>query len=136
MYLLFVLGFKGQSKPNLLKQETSSLACLIRILFRMYHDESRKESWDEVEQKMLRYGTGDECGVSQSEHRLNTRYISCTLFGAYLISQEFLGTISRDLIFASYEGESEGERVYANVYIFQICLENLDIFFRLRFIVS
>ncbi|XP_028406357.1 brefeldin A-inhibited guanine nucleotide-exchange protein 1-like [Dendronephthya gigantea] len=51
---LWKAGFKGQSKPNLLKQETSSLACLLRILFRMYDDESRKESWEEVEQRMLR----------------------------------------------------------------------------------
>lgn len=48
-------GFKGQSKPNLLKQETSSLACLLRILFRMYDDETRKESWQDIEQRILRY---------------------------------------------------------------------------------
>ena len=48
-------GFKGQSKPNLLKQETSSLACLLRILFRMYADETRKESWQDIEQRILRY---------------------------------------------------------------------------------
>ncbi|XP_046858514.1 brefeldin A-inhibited guanine nucleotide-exchange protein 1-like [Xenia sp. Carnegie-2017] len=44
----------GQSKPNLLKQETSSFACLLRILFRMYDDVARKESWEGVEEKVLR----------------------------------------------------------------------------------
>ncbi|PIO36242.1 hypothetical protein AB205_0097140 [Aquarana catesbeiana] len=44
---LWKAGFKGKSKPNLLKQETSSLACGLRILFRMYMDESRKSAWDE-----------------------------------------------------------------------------------------
>ncbi|CAB3982629.1 brefeldin A-inhibited guanine nucleotide-exchange 1 isoform X1 [Paramuricea clavata] len=51
---LWKAGFKGQSKPNLLKQETSSLACLLRILFRMYDDETRRDSWQDVEQRMLR----------------------------------------------------------------------------------
>ncbi|KAL7984261.1 hypothetical protein Chor_002831, partial [Crotalus horridus] len=45
--------FKGKSKPNLLKQETSSLACGLRILFRMYMDESRKDAWEEVQQRLL-----------------------------------------------------------------------------------
>lgn len=47
-------GFKGKSKPNLLKQETSSLACGLRILFRMYTDESRASAWDEVQQRLLK----------------------------------------------------------------------------------
>ncbi|NXC20017.1 BIG1 protein, partial [Corythaeola cristata] len=47
------LGFKGKSKPNLLKQETSSLACGLRILFRMYVDESRTSAWEEVQQRLL-----------------------------------------------------------------------------------
>ena len=48
------LGFKGKSKPNLLKQETSSLACCLRILFRMYVDENRRDSWEEIQQRLLR----------------------------------------------------------------------------------
>ncbi|NXP76531.1 BIG2 protein, partial [Ramphastos sulfuratus] len=47
------LGFKGKSKPNLLKQETSSLACCLRILFRMYVDENRQDSWDSIQQRLL-----------------------------------------------------------------------------------
>ncbi|NXO39446.1 BIG1 protein, partial [Locustella ochotensis] len=47
------VGFKGKSKPNLLKQETSSLACGLRILFRMYTDESRTSAWEEVQQRLL-----------------------------------------------------------------------------------
>ncbi|KAM9307961.1 brefeldin A-inhibited guanine nucleotide-exchange protein 1 [Gastrophryne carolinensis] len=50
---LWKAGFKGKSKPNLLKQETSSLACGLRILFRMYMDESRKDAWGEVQQRLL-----------------------------------------------------------------------------------
>uniref|UniRef100_A0A8C9UHX7 ARF guanine nucleotide exchange factor 2 n=1 Tax=Serinus canaria TaxID=9135 RepID=A0A8C9UHX7_SERCA len=51
--VLWRAGFKGKSKPNLLKQETSSLACCLRILFRMYVDESRREAWDAVQQRLL-----------------------------------------------------------------------------------
>ncbi|XP_075427392.1 brefeldin A-inhibited guanine nucleotide-exchange protein 2 [Ascaphus truei] len=50
---LWRAGFKGKSKPNLLKQETSSLACGLRILFRMYTDESRKDSWEDIQQRLL-----------------------------------------------------------------------------------
>uniref|UniRef100_A0A674NWK5 ARF guanine nucleotide exchange factor 1 n=1 Tax=Takifugu rubripes TaxID=31033 RepID=A0A674NWK5_TAKRU len=51
--LLWKAGFKGKSKPNLLKQETSSLACGLRILFRMYMDESRQDAWEEVQRRLL-----------------------------------------------------------------------------------
>ncbi|XP_005992094.2 brefeldin A-inhibited guanine nucleotide-exchange protein 2 [Latimeria chalumnae] len=50
---LWRAGFKGKSKPNLLKQETSSLAACLRILFRMYMDENRKNSWDEIQERLL-----------------------------------------------------------------------------------
>ncbi|KAJ1123190.1 hypothetical protein NDU88_001663, partial [Pleurodeles waltl] len=50
---LWRAGFKGKSKPNLLKQETSSLACCLRILFRMYIDEKRKDSWDDIQERLL-----------------------------------------------------------------------------------
>uniref|UniRef100_A0A9L0RE53 ADP ribosylation factor guanine nucleotide exchange factor 2 n=1 Tax=Equus caballus TaxID=9796 RepID=A0A9L0RE53_HORSE len=51
--VLWRAGFKGKSKPNLLKQETSSLACCLRILFRMYVDENRRDSWAEIQQRLL-----------------------------------------------------------------------------------
>uniref|UniRef100_A0A8C5TJW2 ADP ribosylation factor guanine nucleotide exchange factor 2 n=1 Tax=Malurus cyaneus samueli TaxID=2593467 RepID=A0A8C5TJW2_9PASS len=51
--VLWRAGFKGKSKPNLLKQETSSLACCLRILFRMDADESRREAWGAVQQRLL-----------------------------------------------------------------------------------
>ena len=62
----FSPGFKGKSKPNLLKQETSSLACLIRILFKMYSDEARKDSWPEVERRTLRWDDDDDAGQRPS----------------------------------------------------------------------
>ncbi|KAG8447080.1 hypothetical protein GDO86_014507 [Hymenochirus boettgeri] len=50
---LWRAGFKGKSKPNLLKQETSSLACCLRILFRMYTDEKRRDSWEDIQSRLL-----------------------------------------------------------------------------------
>ena len=52
VYCLFA-GFKGKAKPNLLKQETQSLACLFRILFRMYNDDSRRDAWPQVQEKII-----------------------------------------------------------------------------------
>lgn len=57
MCVCMFAGFKGKSKPNLLKQETSSLACGLRILFRMYTDESRQDAWEEVQRRLLKYAT-------------------------------------------------------------------------------
>ncbi|CAB1326107.1 unnamed protein product [Coregonus sp. 'balchen'] len=53
--VLWKAGFKGKSKPNLLKQETNSLACGLRILFRMYTDDSRKAAREEVQRQLLKY---------------------------------------------------------------------------------
>uniref|UniRef100_A0A3B3C0H7 ADP-ribosylation factor guanine nucleotide-exchange factor 2 (brefeldin A-inhibited) n=1 Tax=Oryzias melastigma TaxID=30732 RepID=A0A3B3C0H7_ORYME len=46
-------AFKGKSKPNLLKQETSSLACSLRILFRMYSDPQLQDSWPDIQTRLL-----------------------------------------------------------------------------------
>ncbi|XP_041360036.1 brefeldin A-inhibited guanine nucleotide-exchange protein 1-like isoform X2 [Gigantopelta aegis] len=51
--ILWKAGFKGKAKPNLLKQETQSLACLFRILFRMYNDETRTEDWPAIEKRLI-----------------------------------------------------------------------------------
>ncbi|CAH0546224.1 unnamed protein product [Brassicogethes aeneus] len=51
--LLWKAGYKGSIKPNLLKQETQSLACLLRILFKMYGDESREQHWPSIETKLI-----------------------------------------------------------------------------------
>ncbi|XP_060930165.1 brefeldin A-inhibited guanine nucleotide-exchange protein 2 isoform X3 [Limanda limanda] len=50
---LWRAGFKGKSKPNLLKQETSSLACSLRILFKMYSDPQLKDSWPDIQTRLL-----------------------------------------------------------------------------------
>ncbi|KAL7016561.1 hypothetical protein ACKWTF_010064 [Chironomus riparius] len=51
--VLWKAGFKGSVKPNLLKQETQSLACVLRILFKMYSDENRQNDWIDIEQRLI-----------------------------------------------------------------------------------
>lgn len=51
--VLWKAGFKGSVKPNLLKQETQSIACVLRILFKMYGDENRRDDWGEIEQRLI-----------------------------------------------------------------------------------
>jgi brefeldin A-inhibited guanine nucleotide-exchange protein len=51
--VLWKAGFKGSNKPNLLKQETQSLACVLRILFKMYSDENRRDDWPDVEGRLI-----------------------------------------------------------------------------------
>lgn len=50
-------GFMRQL-PNLLKQETTALHACLALLFRMYEDGARQDSWPEVESRLfrLRYG--------------------------------------------------------------------------------
>eukprot|EP00730_Choanoeca_flexa_P014367 TRINITY_DN6260_c0_g1_i1.p1 TRINITY_DN6260_c0_g1~~TRINITY_DN6260_c0_g1_i1.p1 ORF type:complete len:1256 (+),score=488.56 TRINITY_DN6260_c0_g1_i1:453-3770(+) len=50
---LWQAGFmRNRSKPNLLKQETTSLGCSLRILFRMYEAEARQDMWESVETRI------------------------------------------------------------------------------------
>lgn len=51
--ILWKANFKGSVKPNLLKQESQSLACVLRILFKMYSDESRRSDWPKIEQRLI-----------------------------------------------------------------------------------
>lgn len=51
--ILWRAGFKGAVKPNLLKQEATSLACVLRILFKMYSDENRRKDWHEIEIRLI-----------------------------------------------------------------------------------
>lgn len=51
--ILWRAGLKGAVKPNLLKQESTSLACVLRILFKMYSDDSRSEDWCEIENRLI-----------------------------------------------------------------------------------
>jgi brefeldin A-inhibited guanine nucleotide-exchange protein len=54
--VLWKAGFRGPVRPNLLKQETQSLACAMRILFRLYHDEGRQNEWGKVADKLTHLG--------------------------------------------------------------------------------
>ncbi|XP_047737905.1 brefeldin A-inhibited guanine nucleotide-exchange protein 1 isoform X3 [Hyalella azteca] len=51
--LLWKAGFKGSVKPNLLKQETQSLACALRILFKMLSDTAREADWPQVQERLI-----------------------------------------------------------------------------------
>ena len=54
--VLWKAGFRGSVRPNLLKQETQSLACALRILFRLYDDETRRDEWSDVTDKLTELG--------------------------------------------------------------------------------
>lgn len=55
--ILWKAGFRGNVKPNLLKQETQSLACALRILFKMYSDDSHRNNWNLVESRLVEVAT-------------------------------------------------------------------------------
>ncbi|XP_061715439.1 brefeldin A-inhibited guanine nucleotide-exchange protein 1 [Cydia pomonella] len=51
--VLWKANFKGSVKPNMLKQETQSLACALRVLFKMHGDESRRAHAGPVQALLL-----------------------------------------------------------------------------------
>ncbi|XP_023318748.1 brefeldin A-inhibited guanine nucleotide-exchange protein 1 isoform X2 [Trichogramma pretiosum] len=55
--ILWKAGFRGNVKPNLLKQEIQSLACSLRILFKMYSDESHRSNWSVIESRLQEVAT-------------------------------------------------------------------------------
>lgn len=55
LHFFLFAGFKGKAKPNLLKQETQSLACALRILFNMYTDSRMADHQADIEQRLTRY---------------------------------------------------------------------------------
>ena len=54
--ILWKAGFRGPVRPNLLKQETQSLACAMRVLFRLYGDDNRQAEWTQVADKLTALG--------------------------------------------------------------------------------
>lgn len=70
--LLWKAGFKGTSKPNLIRQETQSIACILRLLFRMYTDEARSSKSAAIQAKLI--GCCKEClsyfvEIKSEQHR-------------------------------------------------------------------
>ena len=53
--VLWKAGFHGNAKPNLMSQESQSLSLALRILFRIYEDEDRRNDWNAVEKEIQRY---------------------------------------------------------------------------------
>lgn len=47
------LGFRGRTRPNLLRQETTSVMCAIRILYHLLSDESRQSDYEVIESLLL-----------------------------------------------------------------------------------
>jgi len=52
--VLWKAGFKGKDKPNLLKHETMSLACIFRILFKMLSDPGRENCYAQTQERLLK----------------------------------------------------------------------------------
>lgn len=70
--VLWKAGFKGTTRPNLLKQETQSIACVLRIMFKMYGDEMRRPDWADIQRQLI--GVNQEAleyflGLNSEVHR-------------------------------------------------------------------
>ena len=47
------IGFRGRTRPNLLRQETTSMSCALRILYHMLCDENRVDDRQVIEERLL-----------------------------------------------------------------------------------
>ena len=63
-------GFRGRTRPNLLRQETTSLGCALRILYRMLADGERADDYLVIEERLLRSDTycSAGCGILINAH--------------------------------------------------------------------
>jgi brefeldin A-inhibited guanine nucleotide-exchange protein len=50
----YLIGFRGKSKPNLLRQETSSLLTSLRILYRMLEDDQRTDDYSQIDERLIK----------------------------------------------------------------------------------
>ena len=50
--LLWKASFRGKNKPNLIQQETSSLACALRLLFCILNNDKHEQVWDHLENRL------------------------------------------------------------------------------------
>ncbi|KZC08824.1 Brefeldin A-inhibited guanine nucleotide-exchange protein 2 [Dufourea novaeangliae] len=73
--VLWKAGFRGNVKPNLLKQETQSLACALRILFKMYSDEAHRADWSKVEARLVEVAC--EAILKMTDNRFAVHASSC-----------------------------------------------------------
>lgn len=47
------VGFRGRTRPNLLRQETTSIMCAVRILYHLLADEKRASEYEAIESRLL-----------------------------------------------------------------------------------
>lgn len=52
--LVLFIGYRGKAKPNLLAQETLSIACALRILFRIFNDKKKENSAETIKRRILK----------------------------------------------------------------------------------
>ena len=50
---MLLIGFRGRTRPNLLRQETTSVLCAIRILYHLLLDENRSSDYEAIESRLL-----------------------------------------------------------------------------------
>ena len=65
-FFSIISGFKGKTLPNLQKQETNSLLCSLRILYKVYCDHTRVDDWSKTEVYLHRFEykcTCSKCNV-------------------------------------------------------------------------
>lgn len=67
--LLWKAEFRGKSKPNLLKQETTSLACALRVLFRMYSDSHASQDVETALLQLCSESLSYFCTLTSEGHR-------------------------------------------------------------------
>lgn len=52
--LFHIVGFRGRTRPNLLRQESTSLICALRILYQMLADQNRWKDKELIETRLTK----------------------------------------------------------------------------------
>ncbi|CAK8690782.1 unnamed protein product [Clavelina lepadiformis] len=67
--ILWKAGFKGKSKPNLIRQETTSLSCALRILFRVNERDDCSEKIRTILLRTCQVALKYFCSIATESHR-------------------------------------------------------------------
>lgn len=63
-----VQGYRGKNKPNLFLQETHSMTCVFRILFRLFHDRKHANVHELLQRRLLKFVSKND--VAEEEEKV------------------------------------------------------------------
>ena len=72
-------GYRGKNKPNLFLQETHSMTCVFRILFRLFHDRKHANVHELLQRRLLKFVSKIDVAEEEQERAVFFRLMRDSL---------------------------------------------------------